>query len=172
MKRKFIKKTIEDRWNLTLLENYENYSSKEKYFFKCNKCGYIWEQRIRQDYNLACPCYYHSDTRSKGEQELFNLFLTTGLIVEHNNTKVLDGKELDIYFPDLDFAIEYDGGFWHTQKENEEKDRLCAKKKIKLLRIKDKDFNRNRTKVLRFIRDYFNKTFHMKITFHPKQINK
>ena len=36
-----------------------------------------------------------------------------GYIVESGNRDILNGKELDIYIPNLKLAIEYNGSFWH-----------------------------------------------------------
>lgn len=49
--------------------------------------------------------------------------------------------ELDIYIPELNFAIEYDGVAWHKQNKYERERRkyyLCKKIGIKLIRVKEK----------------------------------
>ena len=50
-----------------------------------------------------------------------------------------NGMELDIFIPELRYAIEYDGSFWHDQKKIERERRkfeICKAQKIKLIRIK------------------------------------
>ena len=48
-------------------------------------------------------------------------------------------KELDVYIPELRTAIEYDGQAWHTSKErDEEKNRMCEERNIRLVRIREK----------------------------------
>lgn len=62
--------------------------------------------------------------------------------------KVLNGKELDIYIPSLNFAIEYNGNFWHSddivgKNKHLYKTELCKEKGIKLLQIfEDEYFNK------------------------------
>ena len=62
--------------------------------------------------------------------------------------KVLNGKELDIYIPSLNFAIEYNGNFWHSddivgKNKHLYKTELCKEKGVKLLQIfEDEYFNK------------------------------
>lgn len=51
----------------------------------------------------------------------------------------LEGIELDIYSPEKKIAIEYDGVRWHKNKllKDNEKDSLCKKYSIKLIRIRE-----------------------------------
>ena len=50
-----------------------------------------------------------------------------------------NGMELDIYIPDIHYAIEYDGSFWHKQSKYDRENRkyeICKAHNIKLIRIK------------------------------------
>ena len=50
-----------------------------------------------------------------------------------------NGMELDIYIPELHYAIEYDGSFWHKNSKYEREKRkyeICKSNNIKLVRIK------------------------------------
>lgn len=63
-----------------------------------------------------------------------------GEIIENNRT-ILNGKELDIYLPDINLAIECNGLFWHSDKIKDEKsyhrDKFinCEQKGIHLITI-------------------------------------
>ena len=51
-----------------------------------------------------------------------------------------NGMEIDIFIPDIKYAIEYDGSYWHnTDKFEREKKKyeICKANKIKLIRIKE-----------------------------------
>ena len=60
-----------------------------------------------------------------------------------NDRKSLDGKEIDIYLPELNIGFEYDGIFWHSEHSSKkinyhtEKDSLAKSKGIKLYHILD-----------------------------------
>ena len=63
-----------------------------------------------------------------------------GVKYEQSNRTVLDGKELDIFIPDLNIAIECNGIYWHDESlkgENYHSDkwRMCKDKGIKLLNL-------------------------------------
>lgn len=57
------------------------------------------------------------------------------------DTTVLGGKELDIYVPERDVAIEFDGGYWHSDEVNPNHDMqlsktvACEAKGIRLIHI-------------------------------------
>lgn len=47
-------------------------------------------------------------------------------------------RDLDIFIPELNIGIEYDGGYYHTNAKSDiDKDKLCENNGIKLYRIRD-----------------------------------
>lgn len=55
--------------------------------------------------------------RSKEEDELENLLKSWGINnIVRNDRKLLGGKEMDIYLPDYDIGIEFNGSYWHSEK--------------------------------------------------------
>lgn len=82
---------------------------------------------------------------SKPESAITEYIKSFGVACENNNRTVLDGKELDIYVPDLKFAIEYNGNFWHSddivdKNKHLKKAELCKKEGVKLLQIFEDEF--------------------------------
>ena len=82
-----------------------------------------------------------------------------------NSRKMLSGKEIDIFLPDLKLGFEFDGTYWHADprfyKETDlilnrpalevwnndrNKELLCESKGIKLIRIKEYDWNKHNRK--------------------------
>lgn len=67
--------------------------------------------------------------------------------VVYNDNKVLNGLELDIYYPKLKLAIEYQGNYYHNLPSNIERDdrkkRLCNNLNITLMEVWDRDFLRD-----------------------------
>ncbi|MBR4461579.1 MAG: hypothetical protein IKS51_03250 [Erysipelotrichaceae bacterium] len=54
--------------------------------------------------------------------------------------KWLNGKELDVFIPSLNVAIEYDGSYWHQNiKKDLKKDQVLAEKGITFYRIREHD---------------------------------
>lgn len=64
-------------------------------------------------------------------------------IILFNDRTILNGKELDIYIPEKNLAIEYNGNIWHSeafkkelaQKVHLQKTILCEQKNIRLIHI-------------------------------------
>ena len=51
----------------------------------------------------------------------------------------MEGKELDMFIPSLNIAIEYDGVFYHKDSDNDiSKNLLCLRNGVKLIRIRER----------------------------------
>ncbi len=136
--------------NIELLTGINEYISGEKILlFKCTDCGYIFESENSNPQKICCPeCYKTYSGSSVGEKEILK-FIQTILpeyeIIE-NDRIVLSGKELDIYIPEKNLAIEFDGLYWHSslfksRMFHKEKTDLCADKGIQLLHFTDFEWN-------------------------------
>ena len=108
-------------------------------------------------YSLFCP---HCIKRcSKKEKEVLEFVKSIyGGEVTENDRIQLEGKELDIFLPALNLGIEFDGDYWHSLKNVQERDatktKLCEEKGIKLLRIREEDWDNNRQSVKEKIKEF------------------
>ena len=104
----------------------------------CKKHGSFFQKPYIHLQNHGCPkCVSHI---SKSEVEVQDFAKSLNLEIVENNRKVLKGKELDIYIPELKIAIEFNGLYWHSDlyKENNyhsTKTQQCATEGIKLIHI-------------------------------------
>ena len=165
-----IKKYLENRYGTTLLDEYKGKAFinskglKENYLYnwKCGACGQNFKAAVRFDRNLSCPnCNPFQHGSSKGQKELTEDLSVYGLKIIPMDREVLNGKEIDIYFPDLKFGIEYDGAYWHNEEDDKNKDFLAKEKGIEIYRIDDKEFSKNKTlveeKLINYIETKYNK---------------
>lgn len=89
-------------------------------------------------------------SKSKGEIELCEYIksIYKGNIISNDRIQ-LNGKELDVYLPELRLAFEYDGTYWHGIHEerlpgyHDLKDSLAKEKNIELIHIKEEDWINN-----------------------------
>lgn len=84
----------------------------------------------------------NSEYGSRAEREVFRL-MDQGIL---HDRQVLKGKELDIYYPDIKFAIEFNGTYWHSTEYkdkyyHQKKTIECAKKGIQLMHIFEYEWN-------------------------------
>ena len=146
-------------------EEYMNDTGRK---FKCLVCGKDFVSEGTCDYrklhtnkdgtyttlqihNIYCPyCFKAPYSQKEKEVVDFVRSIYKGEVIENDRTQ-LNGKELDIFIPALNFAIEFDGDYWHSKESAKEKDerknQLCEEKGIKLLRIKEEDWDNNRVNI-------------------------
>lgn len=109
-------------------------------------------------YEIAQQCNVHIQTvyrylkihnikdpyKSAEEQEIVNFLSSIGIsnIVRNSRSIIDTRKEIDIYLPDFNIAIEYNGVYWHhedinhiTRDYHSKKFQECEKKGIQLITI-------------------------------------
>jgi hypothetical protein len=97
-------------------------------------------------YNMYCEKHKYTFNTSKAERELFLFVKKLHENTFQTNRDVLNGKELDIYIPDKNLAIEYNGLYNHSELFKEKNYHFnkwndCIKKDIKLLTIWESDWD-------------------------------
>ena len=145
--------------------------------FKCLNCGEKFESEGTCNYkkehknkdgsyttlliqNIFCP-YCLKIRYSKKEKDVLKYVksIYNGAIQENAKGLFKHGNmELDIYLPSLNLAIEFDGDYWHSTDEAKERDerknQLCEEKGIRLLRIKESDWDNNQEIVKNQIKEF------------------
>lgn len=132
--------------NYTIIGKYINRHTKLKYL--CPK-----KHEIKMDPHSfrkghRCAKCMRSIKESKGELEILN-YVKQYYPDTIKWKNFVPGRrfELDIYIPSINKAIEYDG-FYHQRtthiKSDSIKNEYCKKMGIKLLRIKDEDYRKNK----------------------------
>jgi hypothetical protein len=99
--------------------NYKGLSNS-KIKLKCDKCGNILDKQLNNGgwQDIYCTGCHGGTGTSKGEQNLYEYIksLYSGNILSRARPfqKPHKQKEIDIYLPDINFGIEYNGIFWHS----------------------------------------------------------
>lgn len=91
---------------------------------------------------------WESKQYSRGEKEVVSfiksILPTDTLILENKRNIIKFNKELDIYIPSMNIAIEYNGVFYHKDKPkiHQQKMQLCRDVGIRLIQIWDIDWEK------------------------------
>lgn len=123
--------------NTTLTPSQVTFSSGKKVWWKCSK-GHEWQASVsNRNKGRGCPICTSERHTSFPEYAFLYYLKKCKLRVIHSYKA--KGYELDIYLPSEKIAIEYDGGYWHKNKEKKdlEKNRKCEKDGILLYRIRE-----------------------------------
>jgi hypothetical protein len=110
------------------------------YKFKCVKCGNEFKDHLHSNFPRCKICF--PSNVSFFEKEIFEFVksIYNEEIIE-NDRNILSGRELDIYLPELNLAIEYNGLYWHSELKGKDKNyhlnktKECKEKGIKLIHI-------------------------------------
>ena len=136
---------------------------------KCPKCGkydshYLRDLfsyndfRIRDNIEPLCKNCYRSMTSSHYEDMLYEYITDLGYSCIRNDRNILSGKELDLYIPEKNVAIEFNGDYWHnsTRKNKSyhyEKFISCYNKSIILVSIFESKWKYDSEKIKKYLAD-------------------
>lgn len=135
-------KAVLEKKQIELLNVDEFFAGTNEIHYKCHICGNEFVCGYRGN-NITCPYC----VTSLGETEVFEYIsslLQNVEIVQRDRT-ILDGLELDILIPSQKIAFEYNGVFWHSDKNKDmdyhlNKSLSCTKKGISLIHILEYDW--------------------------------
>ena len=106
--------------------------------------------------------FYSNNKISSYEYEIVEFLKENNISnITLSNRKILSGKELDIYLPDYNIAIEFNGNYWHSEAfkyftYHQDKVLLCLEKGIELISIFEFQYNNDKELYLNYILDRVN----------------
>ena len=144
-----IKDKQKDAYDYSKL-NYKNLNDKVE--IVCPKHGSFYQRLY--DHLQGCSCPKCTNVKSKDEIELFEHLKKYFPDSISGDRSVLNGKELDIFIPTRQIAIEYNGLRWHTEYYGKNKDyhlnklTTCNSLGIKLITIFEDEYINHKDIVL------------------------
>jgi len=157
-----VKEYIESRGYKLLSKEYKN--SITKLELRCPEGHKFWMTYGNFQQEHRCPECCYENVSSKGEKEVLEYIqsLTNDTtIIENDRTQIINPKtgcnlELDIFFPDLMKAIEYNGTYWHSSDYVKYKDNQkviqCEELGIEFLVINENEWINNKEGCKKYIR--------------------
>ena len=123
----------------------------------CEKHGSFFQSPHNHLKGSGCPrC---GVSASKFEIEIVNFIKTfyLGEIIT-NSKDIIPPMELDIYIPEFNLAIEFNGGYWHNEKFKPKnyhllKYNLCKEKDIRLISIWEWEIVKDKENIKNFIKN-------------------
>ena len=153
--KEFIEKAVEVHINKYDYSKVNYINAHTKVQIICRKHGSFWQTPTNHiSQKQGCPKCSHNISKYENEiVEFIQNNITNNII--RNSRKIINPYELDIYLPDYNVAIEFNGKYWHSNKFKKDiikyhqmKINLCNEKGIYLLHIPEEDF-------IKFKDDYY-----------------
>lgn len=111
-------------------------------------------------HNLCHKCYANI-SQSSSELEIKDLINTmyNGRCIE-NSRSIIPPLELDLYYPEKNIAIEFNGNYWHDENHKPKdyhfnKFKLCKEKGIRLVSIYESDWYNKRDNIISLLKNIF-----------------
>jgi hypothetical protein len=128
---------------------YDNAHSK--LLIKCPHHGFF--EQIAHNHLMGKGCNECTHKVSKAEIELQRFVENLSYKLITSDRKLIQPYELDIYIPELNKAIEFNGLYWHYSKDkfvpgkHGNKSNLCRSRGIKLLHVREELWIKNKHKM-------------------------
>lgn len=157
-----------DVFGYLTVDSFVKEDNKWKCICTCGNECYVSAGHLLNRSIISCGHISPAHAGSYQENDIFTYIadLNCGYVYKAN--KLLDGKEIDIYLPEHNLGIEYNGSAYHATVGNVFKDKdkyyhrdkfLLAKSKgIHLISVFDIDYETNKDKILSYIKDCIFKT--------------
>ena len=147
-----------DEWSPNNTSNVSEHSkgSHNIVSWVCGK-GHEWDSHIfnRTAHKSGCPLCKHPRELEFGLVEFVD---SLGLEIIHNDREILKPKELDIYIPSKNIAIEFNGLYWHSDSVLKDKNyhynkwKACHDQGIQLITVWEDDWLYRREIVARMLK--------------------
>ena len=125
--------------NRNIFPEHFTFGSNKKVWWKCSK-GHEWEATISSRTKGAGCCKCNAGHRVSLPEKTIVFYLRKYNVNIQENVRLFGSllKDVDIFIPDYNCAIEYDGAHWHKSKRKDlEKSKLCKANGITLIRIRE-----------------------------------
>lgn len=152
--------TIATEWHPTkngMLKPNQVSSKTDTVVWWLGKCGHEWKMKVGARTGRFSGCTKCANNVSRPENIIYEYIVGFILDAEQSNRKLLKGKELDIYIPSLNLAIEFNGIYWHNEAKGKggnyhyDKWLACKSLGINLLYIWEDDWMADSEAILRDI---------------------
>lgn len=111
-------------------------------------------------HNLCHKCYANI-SQSSHELEIKDIInaMYNGKCIE-NSRSIIPPLELDLYYPEKNIAIEFNGNYWHDENHKPKdyhfnKFKLCKEKGIRLVSIYESDWYNKRDNIINLLKNIF-----------------
>ena len=148
-----------------------NIKARDFILTRCPKCGEYSRHTLHSIYSISKDTlkYNHPLLCSKCNlshtshyEGIIHRFISTfynGVVI-FNGRDYIDGKELDLYYPEKQIAVEFNGDYWHSERFKSKeyhynKFDMCRKNNILLVSIFEHEWVTNREGIQGYLVDLF-----------------
>ena len=141
--------------------------AKVEVILRCTSHDKKMTQAAGNHINGLNPCPQCNHMKSQGEEAIAKYLSVYAPIIQRDRTLIAP-KELDIYIPSANLAVEFHGMYYHSHfnAEDEKKDKLksynkyiqCAEKGIRLITIYETEWENRQPQIKRLLKNAIGKT--------------
>ena len=137
---------------------------------ECNKCNCEYDidrsllfYRFKNKINPCTLCNPVSELKSIKEKEIIDFLKSLELNIIEGDRNILNGKEIDIFLPDFNIGLEFNGLHWHCEKYVDKdyhinKTNICESNGVQLIHIFEDEWVNNKDIVKSRLKNLFKLT--------------
>jgi len=139
------RRLLKDSWeHVNILDDITTCDLNKPVKVQCTRCKRVWDVSLSNNYIPSCGCLNSPISSSQGQKEVYDyitsLLKDDKVKVKFNSRELLSTKELDIYIPKLNLAFEFNGLYWHSEKNKSKeyhlnKTKRCILQGVQLIHI-------------------------------------
>lgn len=145
-----------------LITNLDSYKNKyQRLELRCMKCNSIQSKNLAM-LDRGPVCFVCNPKSSQGEREILEYVQSLGIVTISGDRTVIAPRELDIWIPEHNLAIEYNGLYWHSsemktdQKYHQQKVTACSSMGVRLLSVYEDEWRDKRQLIEAMIKHRLN----------------
>ena len=134
------------------ISDYNGTPRTHVYPWRCVTCGTEFKSHLDYGTTPKCPTCWPANV-SIDEMTIRQLIIDMGVTVMANTRRVIPPFELDIFIPQLNLGVEFNGNFWHSTAKRRPRyhvDKMlkASGKGIKLIQVFEYEWARRRAAVI------------------------
>jgi hypothetical protein len=145
------------------IDKYKGVDYNNKYEWQCIICNTEFEDDLYAGRAPRCPkCFPKIGGNSKKEKEIVEYIKSLKIQIIENSRKIIPPYEVDIYLPEHQLAIEYNGLYYHSIEKiqdkyyHQNKVKLAQENNIRLLHIWEHEWEDDKILIQNIIQYYIN----------------
>ena len=141
-----LKDLVVKKFETEIVSSVDTFIETKTLRLRCQNCSFEFEKN--RGLNVSYYCRMCFPNCSSQQIEIAKYVTSLGYKIDLDSNKIIPPKQIDIWIPSKKIGIEYDGFYWHDDKEDKEKWKLIRESSTRVIRIFEDEYRDKKDLVL------------------------